>query len=277
MRSVPLSSVKNVRDLGGLAVKGGRVIKRGLLFRGGALHDLSPQDEATLFDDLRITCVIDLRCGWEVEARPDRIPDGIRFLHIPFYDEELVGIGYTKCAPGTLPDGPEIACDPQDFYRSLANPLTVGQMRRCLREVFACACRGQAVYQHCSGGKDRTGILTALVLGVLGAAPDDILDDYLLTNVERDQDFESNFQRFLRLAQGDEELARQLTLDHRAKEENLQVFDAAVKARYGSWKKFMTEQLGIDGESRERIRELCTEATPVPRVIFPSQTEAVLR
>ena len=258
MRTIRLQGVDNVRDFGGLPTTDGLSIKKGLFFRGSALASATEQDCSTLFDELGISCVIDLRCGWEVEAKPDAVHPGIEYLRIPFYDEDIVGIDYTDRAEGTIAIGHDFACVPQDFYRSLANPLTVSQMRKGVHAVFSHVLEGLPVYLHCSGGKDRAGILSLLVLHVLGTSSDSICEDYLLTNVSRDKNYPKLFERFLRLACGNEALAHDLVMSHRALPENLDAFYAALAERYGSMESFIRVQLDISDEERARIRDYCT-------------------
>lgn len=258
MGFIALEGVENVRDLGGIPVAGGRVVEGGLFFRGGALAALTVQGAQVLFDQLGVGCVVDLRCQWELDAKPNRVPATVEQLHIPFYDKEKVGIDYTQNAPGTRVYGHDFACEPDHFYRSLANPLTVAQMRRAVQAVFERTCAGRPVYQHCSGGKDRTGILTLLVLTVLGADRQAILEDYLLTNISRDRRYQQNFERFLRLAEGDRERAHELTVSHRARPQNLEAFYGALDERWGGMERFISEQLGIDLAHCEEIRRACT-------------------
>ena len=258
MRVVELEGVSNVRDLGGIPVQGGRVVSPGLIFRGSALANITPADQETLFGKLGIACVIDLRCGWECQAKPDVLAPGVEYLHIPFYDLDKVGIEYTEPAAGTKIIGRDVACEPDRFYRSLSNELTVGQMREALECTFARALQGKPVYLHCSGGKDRAGIMAFLALTSLGARHADIMEDYLLTNVARDKNYEKTYQRFLRLADGNEQRARELTESHRALPDNIEAFRDAVSERYGSMGEFMRNQLGVTDELRARIRKACT-------------------
>ena len=185
VRTIELEGADNIRDLGGMPVAGNRRIAKGLLFRGSALAGITERDMQLLFGELGIKRVIDVRTGWERAAKPDIQAPGVEYLHIPFYDIEKVGIEYTEPAAGTKVIGRDVACDPDLFYRSLANPLTVRQMREGLHSMLDSAIAGRPVYVHCSGGKDRAGILTLLALTVLGADRNAILDDYLLTNVAR--------------------------------------------------------------------------------------------
>ena len=258
MKVIELQGIDNVRDLGGTPVSGGRVVAPGLFFRGSALYEVTESDCDVLFDQLGITCVVDVRTGWEREAKPDIDVPGVENLHIPFYDLEKVGIEYTEPAEGTKLVGRDVACEPSNFYRAMPNPLTVGQMGVGLREVFARAERGRAVYVHCSGGKDRAGIVALLILTVLGASRDDILEDYLFTNEARDKNYDKLFERFLRLAQGDEKRADELVFSHRARPENLEEFYRVIDERYGGMDSFVRNQLGISDERREELRAACT-------------------
>ena len=258
LNDIELDSVGNVRDLGGTPVEGGRVVASGLFYRGSVLVNVSEHDRDVLFNQLGIACVIDLRTGWEREAKPDIEVEGVENLHIPFYDEEKVGLEYTTPAPGTIMIGRDVACDPGDYYRSLANPLTADQMRKGLEAAFDRALQARPVYEHCSGGKDRAGILALLILTVLGASREDILADYLATNAARDKNLEHVYERFLRLANGDGERARELTFEHRARPENLDAFYEAINGRYGTMDSFICNQLGIDDNRREHLRQALT-------------------
>ena len=258
VKVVELQGVTNVRDFGGVPVEGGRIVTPGLFYRGSALVGATSEDQHILFDELGIRCIVDVRCGWEREAKPDVQVPGVENLHIPFYDLDIVGIEYTQPVEGTIAVGRDFACDPVHFYRSLANSLTVKQISKGLHAVFERTCQGMPVYQHCSGGKDRAGIMALLVLTLLGASREAVLEDYLFTNVSRDKDYDKLFARFLRLADGNEELARDLTDSHRARPENLEAFYEAIDGSYGSMDTFVRNQLGFDAGDLVHIREKCT-------------------
>lgn len=258
VKVVELQGVTNVRDLGGTPVGDGRIVMPGLFYRGGALCDATDGDCRILFGDLGICRIVDVRCGWERREKPDVEVPGVENAHIPFYDLDIVGIEYTEPAAGTKTIGRDVACDPERFYRSLSNPLTVGQMHRGIQTLFANALQGYPTYMHCSGGKDRAGIMSLLVLTALGASREAILEDYLYTNVARDKNYERNYARFLKLAGGDEALAHELTESHRARPENIAAFYEAIDASYGSMDSFVREQLGLDEPALMRIREHCT-------------------
>lgn len=262
MRVITLEGPENVRDVGGTPLLNGRQVKPGLIYRGSDLARLTDADKTLLFSTLGIQIIIDLRCGWEREDKPTPHIAGVRNYVVPFYDEAIVGIDYHEPsqAPYATTEvvGRDVACNPTNFYSSCANPLTVGQMRQGLNILFGAVARGIPIYQHCSGGKDRTGLMTFLALHILGADPEAILEDYLYTNVSRDAHDDEMFARFLKLAQGDAVLARKITDEHRARSENLEAFTQAIEATYGSLDEFITRELNFNEDRRTSLQRLCT-------------------
>lgn len=258
MAVIEIEGVENVRDLGGIAVCGNRAVKPGLLYRGGNLSKLTAAGAQKLSSELGVSLVIDLRVGWEVQAKPDVAIPGVENVHIPFYDMELVGIDYAEPAAGTKAIGHDIACDPDHFYRHMANELTAAQMGKAVRLILQRAQEGKATYFHCSGGKDRAGIIALCLLSVLGASEQAILDDYLYTNVSRDARLDEMFQRFVRFTDNDERLAWNLVNSHRARPENLDAFRDAVNQRYGSWDAFVAQKLGLTDDAISQARALLT-------------------
>ena len=159
----------NFRDLGGYGTRDGREVRRGLLYRADSLHRLSTDDLARLAR-LGIRTVIDLRSATEL-ARYGRVPrHGDRTSrHVPF--EEAA-------------DGSHLR-PRADQYLAIA--LSRGD-RLALALQLLTDEDGPVVF-HCMGGKDRTGILAALLLAVLGVPDQTIGADYTLTERSLDRAF----------------------------------------------------------------------------------------
>lgn len=153
-RPVPLQGTKNTRDLAGIAVCGGR-IKSGLLFRSGALCFLKPED-AVPMRELGLRTVLDLRTDDEIARDgPDRFIAAATLQCFPMRSYHGLGA---------------------ESYRSL-----LLQNSRAWRDVFSTLARADAypLLFHCSAGKDRTGIVAALLLDSLGTPRPEIYADYL--------------------------------------------------------------------------------------------------
>ncbi|MFF7456786.1 tyrosine-protein phosphatase [Kitasatospora sp. NPDC008115] len=162
----------NFRDLGGYPAADGRAVRWGLLYRSSSLGRLASAADLERFRALDIGTVIDLRYPWEIERR-GRIP-------------ELDGVAYHNLSIEHRPyDQAEI--DPElDPWRYLADRFAevaedgAAEIRAVL-ELIAGAER--PVVFHCAAGKDRTGLIAALVLTLLGVGEDDVAADFALTEL----------------------------------------------------------------------------------------------
>lgn len=169
-RHVALEGCCNFRDLGGYPTTDGRRTRWRVLFRADGLNQLSPADLATLAQ-LGVRNVIDLRTALEVETR-GRFPAGagdVFYHHLPLTD--------------TLPGAEDVPqwSDTGFIARRYVGMLDGGAPSvAAALELLAQPGNLPAVF-HCSVGKDRTGVLAALVLGFLGVTDEVIVEDYVLS------------------------------------------------------------------------------------------------
>lgn len=168
VRRLPLEGAPNFRDLGGYRTADGRHVKWGLVYRTGKFDKLTEKDYQYLAG-LRIEMVCDFRLDRERQQAPTRWPGVPRptFLVNPIDS-------YTRPA---APAGSSQPGAPSTNYWWLDGAL----------EQFALTFRHLAVGSlpmifHCTAGKDRTGVMAALLLGALGVPRETIMADYLLTN-----------------------------------------------------------------------------------------------
>lgn len=176
-RWIDLEGAVNVRDLGGMPLRGGGVTRSGMLLRADTLQELTEGDVRRLLD-LGLRSVLDLRTPEEAR-REGRGRLG-----------ELE-LGYVNLA--FIPDAVMLADDPGHAivvaerveqervehyldYLRLAGPAVVAAL-----EWLADPDDVPAVF-HCAAGKDRTGILAALVLELNGAERAAIVEDYARSN-----------------------------------------------------------------------------------------------
>jgi protein-tyrosine phosphatase len=172
-RLVPLAGCLNFRDLGGYPTADGRAVRWRQVYRSDALHLLTAVDVAHLRDTLRLDAVIDLRSTSELrfEGRGALAAEPIGFHHLPLFDGEVVGVR-------GLADSTTLA----DRYLLLAEFARepIGRVITALA-----AAEGPVVY-HCAAGKDRTGVISAVLLGLLGVRDEVIVADYVATRENLD-------------------------------------------------------------------------------------------
>lgn len=162
-RRIPLTGTENTRDLGGYPLNLSHIMRYGVFLRSGVPTGLSPDDEA-LLRQMNITTIIDLRGDDELNRTPcyfaDRI--GFSYHHLPISGgdfmrdgEEKIGTSYfymTKC-PSMI-----------KIFKILSNM------------------NGGCLY-HCTAGKDRTGVISAILQLLAGMEEADVIVDYSMSQL----------------------------------------------------------------------------------------------
>lgn len=184
-RLVPLDAAHNVRDLGGYVTSDGSELAWGRLFRADGLALLTDDDLAVL-DALGIRTVIDLRSDREF-ADHGRFP--VEKLPVSFHRLSIIDTTWLREDVPVFPDDEDGAVGFLTWaYRAMldqgpdrfAHAIHVLSVPEALPAVF-----------HCAAGKDRTGLLAALILGGLGVDDDTIAADFAAsaTAMERKRDW----------------------------------------------------------------------------------------
>ena len=157
----------NLRDVGGYPADGGTT-RWGVLYRSGGLQRLDDDGRAALVAT-GLRTVVDLREQAELDADPDALEGtGLTSLHVPVY----------QGATGHLTELPAVPTLDQLYLLMLRDcaPGLVAAVRELARPD---ALPGLV---HCAAGKDRTGLVVALVLSALGVPDDVVAEDYGLTS-----------------------------------------------------------------------------------------------
>jgi protein tyrosine/serine phosphatase len=165
-RVLPLAGADNVRDLGGLPTADGRLTRRGRVFRGELLPSLVDEDVELLVRRVGLRTVVDLRSRGEV-----RHEAGGWFEHDVAWVNAPFRLGDFGPVPGP---GADYVAGYLGFLRG--GPRAVALAARTLMDPGS-----QPALFHCAAGKDRTGVLCALLLDVLGVTREAIAEDYAMT------------------------------------------------------------------------------------------------
>ncbi|MFZ9858858.1 MAG: tyrosine-protein phosphatase [Roseiflexaceae bacterium] len=167
LRDVSLRGVYNVRDLGGLPTSDGNTTRRGVFLRGDSPHHLTSSAQDTLVQQYQVQTVIDLRSTRELMQLPNPFgqDNRVQYVSVPLHTTGLRMLDVRQLTHLHL------------YYQYL---IRTGRTQ--LRTVFeTLADAPAATYFHCRIGKDRTGIVTALLLQLADVSIDVIIDDYLQT------------------------------------------------------------------------------------------------
>ncbi|WP_100446940.1 tyrosine-protein phosphatase [Glycomyces xiaoerkulensis] len=173
---LPTEQVFNLRDVGGLDAADGKKVKTGQVFRSDNFGQATEADLDYIVEELGVRHVIDLRRPNEL-AKTGRFPerDGVAFHHF-----EMLHIAWESVEIEVFNDSPD-----EEIVRFLSQRYT-GMMEsgyKSVRDSLQVIAGGEPVIFHCMAGKDRTGIIAAVLLSLLGVDAEDIAADYELSNV----------------------------------------------------------------------------------------------
>jgi protein-tyrosine phosphatase len=249
-RVLPLKKAVNFRDLGGYGTEDGRFVKWGHIYRAGNLHGLSTADQEYLQQlDLKLVC--DLRSARASRQRPDRfLPDLARKQHhLPMRNpSRLFGLQAIGAAL---------------FRPSALNRLMVKGYIKLVVEGNAAviaATLEQLAHPdnlpcliHCAAGKDRTGVVIALLLTLLGVPEATIIADYSLSNAYYDhfaRAIEPIIRPFIRWSFS----SHSLYPLHIAHPQTLQDTFAYIREEYGSILSYLSGRAGLKPQTMNQIR-----------------------
>ena len=164
LRRIPFDNLTNLRDLGGFPVGKDGMTRYGVCYRSNLPEHLNAEEVQWLLDH-NVTTIIDLRNEGELQRRPNCLKgkEGFSCHNYSMYEEGSI----------TTDGSPKSRRSVGEFYLAMVESTTAPEavLRTVLEAPGACLF-------HCSAGKDRTGIISALLLLLAGAADADIVADY---------------------------------------------------------------------------------------------------
>ena len=184
MNHMAFDGIKNIRDLGGIPAADGRHIKSGKLIRSGRLFQASADDLNRIAQ--MVDTVVDFRTDREVEEKPNPVIPGVAYHQIPVFEMLTAGITREAETEETLmkklvqnaENARQYMCSMYENF--VAKEHSVEAYREFLQLLMKE--HERAVLWHCSVGKDRAGVAALILLEILGADREIILEDYLKTN-----------------------------------------------------------------------------------------------
>lgn len=246
-RMLPHKSIANLRDVGGYPAMDGKTVRWNRIYRGASLVALTDDDAKGLAErGLKIVC--DLRMPTEVADAPDIMPhDSVRYVTLPFKQssDRLTQLRILLFQRQKLADTLR-----QAYTRVMIdnNPAVIGDFLRLVADED-----NLPLLVHCSAGKDRTGVVIAVLLRLLGVPEDTVLADYSLSNLYYDYfiNISAKIIKQLGVFRVSEAEVRPLFL---ADPETLKTTLDYIEKKYGSVEQYVTTHTGITPEMVAKIR-----------------------
>ncbi len=256
---IALEGAMNARDLGGFPGADGRSIRPKRLIRSGELTGLTERDKEVLQQEYQLKQVIDFRTDVERAERPEIEISGVHEVFNPILSGEALGITFETGSPEALIEGLMKLSRDQgidaymiDIYCQLAlSPSARTGYKRFFDLLLET--REGATLWHCSAGKDRVGVGTALLLSALGVERELIIEDYMATGEFTRADMAMALRR---LGDAPEEIRQVVTQAYGVSPKYIEALFLAADTRYGSMKNYLEEAMGMDKSRIQALRSL---------------------
>jgi protein-tyrosine phosphatase len=227
-RTLSWDGCVNVRELGGHPTEDGRTTRFGAVVRADSIRLLSDAGWADLVD-YGVSRIVDLRFQSDLEADPPHELD-VEVVHVPLLPEpesaewdEIDAIGDAA---------PDAVAATRDVYLEFLE-----RRRPFFGEAVAAVAAGgdQAVVVHCLGGKDRTGLVAALLLRLAGVGLVDIAADY----AQSDRNLAERTEEWIAEAEDEADRERRLRITRTPPEAMVAVLEE-LERRYGSVRAYLS-------------------------------------
>lgn len=245
-RAIAFEGLQNFRDLGGYPARDGHV-RWGRLFRADSLHKLTPADHDTIAR-LGLRVVYDLRGDKERTTHPNPLDNvNLPVVGRPVLPEGVDEITRTGAALVEIGDGERVL---RDLYVGMLDH-SAHHFARFFRGILGTD--GLPAVFHCHAGKDRTGVVAALVLLAIGVSEDDVLDDYELTRRYRTfENQQDSYANMIEMGMSPEAAAGVLATPRWAMADML----AALDGSHGGIVAYLTGPVGLTPADLDRLHEL---------------------
>ncbi len=244
-RRVRFEGAPNFRDLGGLPLKTGGATRRGVLFRADSLAAMTAADLEAL-TALGLNTICDMRTGWERERAPNRYPPASsqRCLEVPFLPRSTHAM-FAAVNERRF----DVAAARQAMHQQYRH-LALDHLADFRRVVTALLEPGATpALFHCTSGKDRTGVLAALLLLAVGVDREHVVADY---------EFSNRYPRSVAFF-GDAADPDVIAVVMAAHGEYLDVALAEIEREFDSLDAGLARGFGIDAAARATLRRLLVE------------------
>lgn len=227
-------------------------IKKNLLVRSEALNKLTPEEAKILAEKYNIKIVIDLRTDEENKKKDIEIPNA-KYYHIPLISHQEFGLSHEKNADKDMVKQKRIP-DLKVLYPYLVKEDKSGPWK----QIFDILINNEegAILWHCTAGKDRCGIVSAIIEYALGLSDEEVMYDYLYTN--KHKVFPVRY-RILSWFLFKHEVRRRFRNIFIAKKEYLESALNYIKDVYGNIETFLYEVCGVSDDDLDTLRDKYTE------------------
>lgn len=263
IKRIALEGLPNTRDLGGFPTKDGKTIVPCRLIRSGTLYTMTESDCWCLTQKHGLKSIIDFRTLDEYNEKPDPVISKVTSYHVPVLEDVAVGItheektnkeSFEHTITQLISQGISGEDYMQNIYREIISGAHANNAYHTFFDLLLSQETGAALW-HCSAGKDRVGIGTALLLSALGVERELIVKDFLMTNEFLKEETEQLLLLISKKTQNSILLDCVRTCMTVKESYIFSVFDY-IETHFATVDNYLEQCLGLTLEKRDKLRAL---------------------
>lgn len=254
---IKFDGIYNFRDIGGFITNEGRVMKKGILYRSDELSRLTVKD-IDVFNQLKIKLICDLRTDQERKSKPSKFlsEQPIEVMNISIQDksQEFTRFEFFKFLVSKS-NSINFETIMKDMYYNMAfvNNSKINEVITLLSKE-----NHLPALIHCTGGKDRTGFISALIQLMVGVPYHNVIEEYLYSNhlIEPKMKKAEKMIRWMSLFQASSERIKPLLEVRREYLDD--IYNEIIK-RYGDIETYLCEGCSIKQENLSNLKNILLE------------------
>ena len=249
-----IPSIPNFRELGGYKACNNKIIKHSVFFRSSHLSQLKGSNDINNFKNFGIKIIFDLRNINEIKQKPDPTFDNIKSVQIESKgtcDSNQLFVQMKKAENPT-----EVVMN--YFYKHYEGYKNMCFDNPAFKIIFKEIVNGNVpILIHCAGGKDRTGVICALILAFFGVDRETIVLDYLKSAPWSQEWIDENVTKLKQYVSP--EVAEIMKSFFGCSSVYIEMALNTILFKYGSYDKYFEAEYGISPQKRQEIITKYTE------------------
>ena len=239
-----------IRDLKGYKTIDGKTIKDNCLFRSSQIYKPNEKQLAYL-NSINIKRIIDLRNEQEAIDEPDIKFENVKYMNISLIDNNLNGVVHVKNKKEQFKQARKLPTMIDTYEAMLSDDYSTNAIKKVIREIVLIDDYPTII--HCVTGKDRAGIITAIILKILGVDQETIVSDYIKQRKIYFKKATLYFVAIIVLSL-DIKLAKKIFDYYAIKEDYINKAFETIDKRYGSFDSFIHIFIGLNDKDIEMFK-----------------------
>lgn len=239
-----------IRDLKGYKTIDGKTIKDNCLFRSSQIYKPNEKQLAYL-NSINIKRIIDLRNEQEAIDEPDIKFENVKYMNISLIDNNLNGVVHVKNKKEQFKQARKLPTMIDTYEAMLSDDYSTNAIKKVIREIVLIDDYPTII--HCVTGKDRAGIITAIILKILGVDQETIVSDYIKQRKIYFKKATLYFVAIIVLSL-DIKLAKKIFDYYAIKEDFINKAFETIDKRYGSFDSFIHYFIGLNDKDIEMFK-----------------------